>query len=238
MGLFKDWAKANIQQTTLTGANTPDRLYAIWESYAGANFATFAAYARSRASGTASTADLDPAARLAAAKLNADALAGARALFTELDNFSDHVGRQAHAQQQREAAELHANRTALQTATTPTAQTGQLPTVRLQLQSNFKQKGGSDIIATESVTSTGGVTVRQLDAAFERILTASSWGKKLASQARAAYDIHKGKWGVYTQGNSYSVYFDEQSIVTSGRPKGGYRLDVENIRAGNTPNFV
>jgi hypothetical protein len=156
MGLFKDWAKANVQATTLTGANTPDRLYAIWESYTGASFATFAAYARSRANGTASTADIDPAAR-----------------------------------------------------------------------------------ATKSVTSNGGgVTVRQLDAAFERVLTASSWGKKLASQARAAYAIHKGKWGVYTQGNSYSVYFDEQSIVTSGRPKGGYRLDIENIRAGNTPNFV
>jgi hypothetical protein len=72
MGLFKDWAKANIQRATLTGANTPDRLYAIWESYAGASFATFAAYARSRANGAASTAGIDPAARLAAAKLNAE----------------------------------------------------------------------------------------------------------------------------------------------------------------------
>jgi hypothetical protein len=108
-------------------------------------------------------------------------------------------------------------------------------TVRLQIQLNKD----SSTLSSEVVENAGGVTITALDAGFERLLNGWAASKKLKTQARECYEMHKTKCRQYTVGNSYSIYFDEGTIKTAGRPKGGYRLDIENIRvAPGRPNFV
>jgi hypothetical protein len=167
----------------------------------------------------------------------------ARLFAKDLDALSDRIFAIAKIEATREKGELFTHRQeigqAAKAAAIPPGAGEKGCTVRLQLQTNFKMKGGKDTIATEVVDNPNGVTVVELDAAFARLEANSGLKKKMKDQLRAAYEIHKGAWGAYPVGKSTSVNFDEDAITTGGRPQGGYRLDVENIRAApGKQNFI
>jgi len=240
MGKFKDWVKVNVDKPSV---KSPDDLFLYWTWYANARFSAFSAYGRSLEGGARTNADIDPEGRLTAAQQRV-AAAGAdlqqkqqaiAGYFNELDAFSDHVEKQAENQNRSELAAVVGNRTPV--AEEPAAPQGELPAVRLQLQTNFKMKGGNDTLATEVVSNANGVSAQAVGDAFTRLETASGLNKKLKSQMQAALEVHKGKWSAYSPGNSYSVYFDYDWIKTSGRPRDGYRLDIEVLRANGKPMF-
>lgn len=133
-------------------------------------------------------------------------------------------------------ANLRANRG---TADTSVGSDGR-GTVRLQIQLNGKpsEKDKKNFEESEIIESTGGVTEDAIDVAFERMVTRWSAGKGLKAKARESYEVHKASWRSYAVGGSHSVNFDANSVSTGGRPQSGYRLDVENIRQGSSPNFI
>ena len=249
MGLFKNWVKLNFDKPTLNSANNPDAVYVFWEAYQASKWDQFEQY---KAYGSVSTADIDPDARLTAAKQNPNALAGAGALLNELDAYSDYIENCANLQQNREKAkksqeklELQAHRTKLEEVDeevkpTGTSAKGKVGTVRLQVQNNFKTKEKDEVCFARVVDSADGVSVASLDAAFELLVTDTGWTqKKLVEKLRESYAKHTEAWSGYVVGNSYSVNFDTETIKVGGRPKSGYRLDVENLReAPGKRNFI
>lgn len=163
-------------------------------------------------------------------------------LAKALDTLSDRIFTVADIERQRERVEVFVQREQIAQARIPAAAPGQPQgtcTVRLQVQTNYKMSGGKDTLATVVVDNPLGVSGDSVDEAFERLVLAAHLANKLEAQMREAYSIHRSSWHTYMVGGSNSVYFDESKITTAGRPRGGYRLDLENVRvAPGRQNFL
>jgi hypothetical protein len=155
-----------------------------------------------------------------------------------LDRYADRAFQYAEAQRIGEKNEIFTHRQKVE----PTEKVGGTGrpecTVRLQVQRNFKATG-SDTLSSEAIDNPGGVTTDELEAAYQRVKTRSELNGKFLTYMDQAWDVHKTSWNSYGVGDSHSVNFDNTGIKVGGRPKGGFRLDVENLRqAPGKRNFI
>ena len=239
MGQFQNWVNARtVLGVVFTKSVTG--FMGEWATFVQEHQAIFTLYERYKLAQSIGVEPDDPYTQAETARNAANGLIGPRLqqLGRGLDAYSDKVFQLAEAQRigEKNAVLVHRER---QTQT-DVGEQGQARDccVRLQVQRNFSAQG-SDTLATRSVNNANGVSVAEIEQNYTEMRAAVNLNEKFKTQMDNAWEVHRAAWEDYAVGGSHSVNFDDKKISTVGRPKAGYRLDVENLRAApGKRNFI
>ena len=240
MGVFRD----SINGKTSLGVTAPvsaDDVMSFWYDFLANNDKIFNLYERHLQEQSLTDEANDPCAMYETSQrpLQPGMLDLRRQnLENGLDLYADRAFQYAEAQRIGEKNAIFTHRQNAQPTETTVVTNAPQCTVRVQVQRNFSATG-SDTLAALAIDNPGGVTVIELEAAYLQVKTDSGLNGKFLTYMDQAWDAHKRNWLNYGVGGSHSVNFDNNKIVTKGRPKSGYRLDIENVRqAPGKRNFI